>query len=100
MTRTASLDAALALDYPKEKELVTSPHYTLRFSASTETEEVEVSIDAGPWQATRRAGRYFWFDWSGYLSGRHFIVARAELAGGQTEETPARRVVVELEPLA
>ncbi|HXS99218.1 MAG TPA: hypothetical protein VN915_00920 [Elusimicrobiota bacterium] len=97
MARNVTVEAPVQLDYPKGMEVVTSPHYTLRFSASPETQVVEVSIDGGPWRECRKAGGHFWFDWANYMSGRHEIIARAMLADGQTEETGVARVRVELE---
>lgn len=97
MTRIATLEAPVVLDYPSEKEVITSPNYTLRFGASGETQTVEVSIDGGSWQQCRQAGGYFWFDWANCLTGRHEIAARAKPFNGQIEELPARSVRVELE---
>ena len=97
MPRNVTVETPVQLDYPKGMEVVTSPHYTLRFSASPETQVVEVSIAGGPWRECRKAGGHIWFDWANYMSGRHEIIARAKLAAGQTEETGVARVRVELE---
>lgn len=97
MTRNVTVEAPVMMDYPKGMEAVTSPHYTLRFTTSPETQLVEVSIDGGPWSECRKAGGHFWFDWANYMSGRHEIVARAMLADGQIEETGVCRVRVELD---
>lgn len=97
MTRNATVEAPVEMDYPKGMEVVTSSHYTLRFSASPETQLIEVSIDGGPWRECRKAGGHFWFDWANYMSGRHEIHARAMQADGRIEETGVCRVRVELE---
>jgi hypothetical protein len=97
MTRNVTVEAHVVMDYPKESEFITSPHYTLRFAASDDAQVVDVSIDGGPWRECRKDGRHFWFDWANYMSGRHEIVARARLPSGEVEETVARRVRVELE---
>jgi len=47
MTRNVTVEAHVVMDFPKETEIITSPHYTLRYSASDETQSVEVSIDGG-----------------------------------------------------
>ncbi len=96
MTRIVTIEAHVNMDYPKETEVITSPFYTLRFSASNETHSVEVSIDGGPWQPCRQAAGHFWFDWANYMSGRHEIEVRARLHGGQIDEAPVRRVRVEI----
>lgn len=96
MARTVTLDVNVTLDYPKETEVIVSPQYTLRFTASDETQAVEVSIDGGPWQECRQASGFFWFDWEKYMSGRHEVKTRARLANGQTHKTDTRRVQVEL----
>ena len=97
MSRTATVEAPVTMDYPQAKEIITSPHYTFRFDPSAETESVEVSINDGSWQPCRKAGQYFWFDWAGFGSGHHAIVARAVLADGRTEEAAPRVVRVNLE---
>jgi len=100
MTRNVTVEAHVVMDYPQASESITSPHYTLRFAASDETQTVDVSIDGGPWRECRKSGHHFWFDWANYMSGRHEIVARARLQNGEVEETVIRRVHVELERTA
>ena len=97
MTRNVTVEAPVIMDYPKESEIITSPHYTLRFGASDETQTVEVSFDGGPWQACRKAGHYFWFDWAHYMSGYHEIAARAQFFTGDIKEIEVRRMYVKLE---
>jgi hypothetical protein len=97
MTRNVTVEAHVVMDFPKETEIITSPHYTLRYSASDETQSVEVSIDGSAWQECRKAGQYFWFDWKEYETGRYKIAARAKLLNGEIEETDSRRVRVDLE---
>lgn len=97
MTRIATIEAHVNMDYPKENEVITSSTYTLRFEASNETQQVEVSIDRGPWQPCRQSSGYFWFDWSNYMAGRHEIAIRARQLNGQIENLEPRQVRVELE---
>jgi hypothetical protein len=96
MSRNVTVEAHVIVDYPKEMEIITSSHYTLKFGSSDETRTVEVSIDGGPWRECRKTGHYFWFDWTNYMSGRHEIIARARLLDGDVEETAPRHVRVEL----
>ena len=100
MPRSASVEDSLILDYPKEAERITSPHYALRLSAPYELQMVEVSIDGGPWQECRKCGGHYWFDWTGYSFGSHEIGSRAWLFSDKIEELPPRRVLVALEPNA
>ena len=87
---------AIVLDYPKERERVTSPDYTFRIEAKGAS-QVEISIDDNVWQPCRQADGYWWYDWSGYMSGKHQAVARSQ---AQNDDQPAtsqtRRFRVEL----
>lgn len=65
-----------SIDYPQEDETITSPHYTFRIKAPLNAEKVEVCVDGAPWQLCRYSSGFWWFDWSGYFSGEHEIVAR------------------------
>ena len=65
-----------SIDYPQEDETITSPHYTFRIKAPLNAEKVEVCVDGAPWQLCRYSSGFWWYDWSGYFSGEHEIVAR------------------------
>lgn len=65
-----------SIDFPKEGELVTSPHYSFRIEAPLNAEKVEICIDGSPWQLCRYASGRWWYDWSGYQSGEHEVVVR------------------------
>jgi len=65
----------IAVDYPQEREPVVSRDYTFRISAQA-AGRVEISIDDNVWQPCRQAEGYWWYDWAGYMSGRHQAVAR------------------------
>jgi hypothetical protein len=69
--------AEITVDYPQERERITSPEYTFRVAARAAS-RVEVSIDDNAWQACRQADGYWWYDWSGYMSGKHQAVARIQ----------------------
>ncbi len=69
--------AKITVDYPQESERVTSPEYTFRVAARAAS-RVEISIDHNEWQPCRQAGGYWWYDWSGYMSGKHQAIARIQ----------------------
>jgi len=69
--------AEITVDYPQDKEVVTSPDYTFRIEAR-EASRVEISIDSNDWQACRQAEGYWWYDWSGYMSGQHQATTRIQ----------------------
>lgn len=87
----------VAIDYPRHNEKITSMHYTFRIAAMPGVEKVEVSIDESGWQPCRPSGDSWWFDWSGFASGEHEIVARMRLSDGHFHTTERRFVTVELE---
>jgi hypothetical protein len=86
----------ITVDYPQERERVTSPDYTFRIEAK-EASRVEISIDDNVWQPCRPADGYWWYDWSGYMSGKHQAVAKMQPQNdGQKVTSSARRFRVEL----
>lgn len=88
--------AEIAVDYPQERECITSPDYTFRIEAGT-AGRVEISIDANEWQPCRKADGYWWYDWSGYMSGKHQAVARIQPQNdGQKSTSHTCRFRVEL----
>jgi len=88
--------AEIAVDYPQERERVISPDYTFRIAVKGAS-QVEISIDDNVWQPCRQADGYWWYDWSGYMSGKHQAVARiqAQIDGHQST-SQTRRFRVEL----
>lgn len=90
-TQTRPKAAKIAVEYPQEGEIITSPSYTFRIDASAP--RVEIAIDGGGWSPCRRSDDYWWFDWSDYESGPHQAVVR-----GAEHDHPARicRFLVEL----
>lgn len=88
----------IAIDYPKSHERITSPSYTFRLSAALgEGESVEVSVDDGPFRPCRFAEGYWWFDWTGYRSHHHRLVARILSADGDVVSEASRRFLVALD---
>ncbi|HAH06828.1 MAG TPA: hypothetical protein DCM05_09935 [Elusimicrobia bacterium] len=69
--------AEVAVDYPQEKERITSREYTFRITARA-ANRVEISIDDGEWRACRQAEGHWWYDWAGYMSGKHQAIARIQ----------------------
>jgi hypothetical protein len=91
---------SLVIDYPVEGETVASPEYTIRLSATGGhaggVRRAEVSIDGGPWSACRPAAGYWWYDWSGYLAGRHQLRTRLQLRDGRVAQAAQRTIAVNL----
>lgn len=88
------------VDYPQKEELVTSPVYAIRITVPAEAEKVEVSLDRSPWQACRQSAGYWWYDWSGYVSGEHEAAVRVHPSQGKSYTLPKRRFEVRLDRLA
>jgi hypothetical protein len=74
--------AAVAVDYPKNGDRVTSRDYTFRVSAEA-AGTVEISIDDEPWRPCRQAAGFWWHDWSGFRPGPHSVLARLNLRKGR-----------------
>jgi hypothetical protein len=74
---------SIEVDFPQEGEAVTSSQYTLRIAAGQNLRGIEVSINGASWQPCRAAGGYWWFDWQGYASGPHVLLARGESETGK-----------------
>lgn len=88
--------AEITMDYPQERERVTSPDYTFRIEAKGAS-RVEISIDQNEWQPCRQAEGYWWYDWSGYMSGKHQAISRIQPQNdGQKATSRTIRFQVEL----
>ena len=70
----------LSVDFPRQDEAVTSS-YTIR-SPRLDCKAVEISIDQA-WRPCRKGGEHWWYDWAGYESGEHEIIARLETPEGR-----------------
>jgi hypothetical protein len=70
--------SAVAVDFPRSGEHVSSREYALRISTEAQG-PVDVSIDGGAWKPCRQAAGYWWLDWSGYRAGPHSAFARVTL---------------------
>ena len=87
----------IAIDFPKQHERIASERYTFRISASVgEDECVLVSVDDAPFQPCRTAEGYWWFDWDGYRSHHHRLVAKIVSSNGDVVSEVARRFLVAL----
>lgn len=87
--KTRAPQPAVTVDYPRSEEAINPAAYTIRVGAP-EGSKPEVSIDGGPWLPCRFASGYWWYDWSGYLSGEHRLIARIKTKDGQTALSPYR----------
>jgi hypothetical protein len=88
------------IDYPQEEETITSPHYTFRVKAPLNAEKVEVCIDGAPWHLCRYSSGFWWYDWAGYSSGEHEIVARILPFDNRNYTLRTRRFTVDLKESA
>ncbi|MDR1522887.1 MAG: hypothetical protein LBS29_02920 [Endomicrobium sp.] len=83
----------IVIDYPFESENIKGFHYVIRVGASNEG-YVELSFNNGEWLPCRFASGYWWFDWSYFTPGDHFISARLVNPSGdvilQTENRKCR----------
>ncbi len=97
MPQTA-IKKKISIDFPKQHERITSSSYTFRVSAAVgEDEKVAVSVDDLPFAPCRFAAGYWWFDWSGYRSHHHRLLAKIVSADGDVVSEAARRFLVALE---
>jgi hypothetical protein len=86
----------LEVDHPQQDQTVTSSAYTIRVDAPETLASLEVSLDRGPWHACRHACGFWWYDWSGYDSGEHVVVARGQNRDGSPIGSTPRRFSVAL----
>ena len=84
-------DEVLRFDFPREGELLTSDSYTVRIYAETPL-AVELSLDGSPWQACRESLGFWWYDWAGFLPGRHELKVRRLGEDGRWLESSVRAV--------
>ena len=71
------------LDHPQPGEKITAPRYTFRIGTFGDIALVEISINAGPWQACRHSVGYWWYDWADYVPGLYQAAVRARTKDGQ-----------------
>jgi len=95
MSATTPTKARVTIDYPQAGEVVTAPSYSIRIAA-IEAAKVEVFIDGGilaAWQPCRFSADYWWYDWSGYLPGKHRIKVQAHTEDGRIVTCQPRLLV-------
>mgnify|MGYP001560093335 CR=1 FL=1 len=81
--RSQTVEARPEIEYPRADETVVSSQYTLRISAPSSVDGVDVSIDQGQWLSCRNEVGYWWYDWSGYEDGEHEVIARVRGKAGR-----------------
>lgn len=86
----------LSIDYPRQGETITGEGYTFRISAPLDSRVVEVAVDQSDWRPCRQASGFWWFDWAGYESGEHQLVARLVTAEGRPISTEPHEFLVAL----
>ena len=77
----------IGIDFPQVGEILTSGHYAIRISTSA-TEGVEVAIDGKEWKPCRECVGFWWYDWSGYGSGVHTVIARISVGKRTLKSKP------------
>ncbi|HXS99713.1 MAG TPA: hypothetical protein VN915_03495 [Elusimicrobiota bacterium] len=87
----------ISIDFPTHRERITASRYTFRLTAALGPgDRVMVSVDDSPFESCRFDGGHWWFDWVGYRSHHHRLVAKIVSPDGQLVSEAARRFVVAL----
>jgi hypothetical protein len=84
------------IEYPKKDEVIGHPSYSFQIGAIPAAMRVDVAIDQGDWKPCRESLGLWWYDWSGYDSGEHEIVARVHKEHGKTALSQTRHFTVRL----
>ncbi|MFI5346059.1 MAG: hypothetical protein ACHQ51_06765 [Elusimicrobiota bacterium] len=92
--RVARSRPALRIECPCEGETISRPAFTFHIAAMSGAQGVDVSIDAGEWLPCREALGLWWYDWSGYESGAHVLLARTRMADGVAAVSSPREFFV------
>src|SRR4051812_30280503 len=68
--------------FPRDGETISHPSYALQIETAEDATCVDVCFDQGEWQPCRESLGLWWFDWSGYDTGEHEVVARVRKPDG------------------
>lgn len=71
------------LDYPMQDEKIAAHHYSIRVTVDEAANQVDVSLDQGPWQQCRKSHGHWWLDVSDFGLGEHEVIARARKDEGR-----------------
>lgn len=96
MSETKLVEAEVKVDFPQTGEVVTSPSYAIRIGIP-DAVKVELAINNGSWQPCRFSVGYWWYDWSGYLPGKHQLATQTHTKDGRTLTSRPRQVTVKLD---
>jgi hypothetical protein len=77
---------------------VRCPVYTVRVAAPDKARGVDVAVDQGAWRPCRRSVGYWWYDWSGYTSGEHEMIARVRMRDGEVVTSEPHEFFIDLGP--
>lgn len=83
----------LTVDYPKPNETAFGPHYAVRISAES-YEQVEVSLDGGPYASCHNESGHWWHHLNGLRTGTHTLTAKGT-HNGTTRISVIRRFKVD-----
>src|SRR5687768_4447662 len=74
--KAAASKLTVAIDYPREGDLVRPGHYAVRVDA-VGADQLQLRLDGTDWIDCREAVGFFWYDWSPQKPGPVVLSARA-----------------------
>jgi hypothetical protein len=82
------------IDFPKEGEVVSPPHYAFSIRTNVPVIKIELSVNGGNWRPCREAAGKWWYDWNEFKSKTYAVHARSILTDGRKIISSLRRFVV------
>lgn len=73
---------SIKVGFPRDGEIIDNATYTLQILTREEASSVDVCFNQGEWLPCRESLGLWWFDWSGYESGEHEVMARMRKTDG------------------
>lgn len=91
----------IAIDFPKQGEVVTVDSYAARIKADSGVVNVEVRVNGTKWIVCHFAAGHWWADLrlACLRNGHHTLIARATLADGTRRYTPHQAFQRKHEPV-
>lgn len=88
--KAPKITTSVIIDYPLEREIISSAVYTFRLSALTPA-SVEISFDGQEWRPCRESVGFWWYDWAGYQGGTYTVQARMVGQDGRITSSKLRQ---------